>query len=182
MPHPLNMIADWQDRENYLCQLPTYNHSTVYDLTRTFEPDATKCRGMIVQYLKGTTGFELDKVKDRLRREHRIQDFRSAANRERRDRAAPRKVNFLHCAFRYRGKANYRDAIFLAYGDADARFDGRFISALHTFARFANLVAFAYLKVRVPGDHWQRFRADIDENLRHIDAVPVERRYWATIG
>ena len=182
LPHPFNVLAEWQEGENYLCTLPTPGHSTVYDLTRAFEADAQKCRGMIIQYLKGTTVFELDKVKERLKEKNGIENFRTAANRELRDRAAPRRVNFLHCAFRYRGKANYRDAIFLTYGESDIRFDGRFITALHNISRFAVLAAFAFLKVRVPGDHWNLFKADLDQNVRHLNSVPVEDRFWSTIA
>ena len=45
-----------------------------------------------------------------------VTDFRKQAARSLRDAAyARRGIAFLHQASRYRGKANYRDAIFLAY-------------------------------------------------------------------
>lgn len=182
LPHPFNMLAEWQNGKNYLCTLPTTAHTAVYDLTRTFEADVQKSRGMIVQYLKGTTVFELNKIKERLKEKHGIQNFRSSSNRALRDQAAPRKINFLHCAFRYRGKANYRDAIFLSYGAADARFDGRFVTALYNIARFANLTAFGFLRVSVPGDHWQLFMADLGQNIRHLESLPAADRFWARIS
>lgn len=181
LPHPFNMRAQWQSAENYTCILPTPGHTDVYDLIKAFEEDSAKCRGMIVQYLKGTTKFELNKVKERLKEKSRIDNFKSAENRALRDRMAPRIINFLHCASRYRGKANYRDAIFLTYGDVDVRFDGRFVQALHNSARFANLMAFAYLKERVPGKHWKSFKTDLDENVRHINSIPQDDRYWKTL-
>ena len=46
-----------------------------------------------------------------------VSNFRKKAARELRDKHLEKKtVCFLHQAFRYRGKANYREALFLGYG------------------------------------------------------------------
>jgi hypothetical protein len=78
--------------------------------------------GCCAEYLAGTAGWEQRNVRERLVVESPFQalgvaDFRTAKAKALRDAwYARRSVFFLHQAFRYRGKANYRDAIYLAYG------------------------------------------------------------------
>ena len=73
-------------------------------------------------YLSGSANWWRQKIEEDIRdsREFRslgVSDFRKGAARSLRDkRLSGRSIGFLHQAFRYRGKANYREALFLGYG------------------------------------------------------------------
>jgi hypothetical protein len=76
----------------------------------------------IISYLRGTAKFYKKKKEDELKDKHKINNFRSKKNKEIRDKYLDKYyVNFLHEAFRYRGKANYRDSIFLIYKKEDKK-------------------------------------------------------------
>lgn len=83
---------------------------------------AQEAWGCCAEYLSGTAGWERSNVEERVRETAQfkalgVSDFRTKAARELRDISyARRGISFLHQASRYRGKANYRDAIYLAYG------------------------------------------------------------------
>ena len=76
--------------------------------------------------------------------------------------AARRSIAFLHQTSRYRGKANYRDAIFLAYGTSVptqlAGFVDDMLAFLQTFAAMAG----AYCSLRVGKPAWKEFVDDIE--------------------
>ncbi|MEY9593066.1 hypothetical protein ABIA06_005357 [Bradyrhizobium yuanmingense] len=83
---------------------------------------AQEAWGCCAEYLSGTAGWERSNVEERVRETAQfkalgVSDFRTKAARELRDISyVLRGISFLHQASRYRGKANYRDAIYLAYG------------------------------------------------------------------
>jgi hypothetical protein len=78
--------------------------------------------GACIAYLSGSTDWWRWRTEEDVRgsRDFRalgVSDFRSKAAREIRDnRLSGRSIGFLHEAFRYRGKANYREALYLGYG------------------------------------------------------------------
>src|SRR3546814_14320217 len=78
--------------------------------------------GCIAEYLSGTAKWEQWNCQERIKAEAAFKDlgvdnFRSGPAKAMRDAAYRRRsIAFLQQASRYRGKANYRDAIFLAYG------------------------------------------------------------------
>jgi hypothetical protein len=76
----------------------------------------TEFYGCAVSYLKGTADHLREDREREIKRKNRLPDFRKKDAREVRDRGlAERGVCFLHQAFRLRGKANYRDAIYMSY-------------------------------------------------------------------
>jgi hypothetical protein len=79
--------------------------------------------GCCAEYLSGTLKWERWNVEERVKETQDfkalgIADFRTNAAKQLRDTAYARRggIAFLHQASRYRGKANYRHAIYLAYG------------------------------------------------------------------
>src|SRR3546814_19389179 len=78
--------------------------------------------GCIAEYLSGTAKWEQWNCQVRIKAEAAFKDlgvdnFRSGPAHAMRDAAYRRRsIAFLQQASRYRGKANYRDAIFLADG------------------------------------------------------------------
>lgn len=100
------------------------------------------------------------------------QDFRTWDARVLRDAAyAKRGIAFLHQASRYRGKANYREAIYLAYGKSLPRQLDGFISDLARVSRGFAVMAAAYVSSRIGSDLWSNFLDDL-EAKRSISASP----------
>jgi hypothetical protein len=79
---------------------------------------------------------------------------------------SPCQVNFLIQAFRYRGKANYRDSIFLSYGDNNQGTIDKFTQDLHDVAFVFLRAASKYCSIRVEKGTWAEFVADIEQNSR----------------
>ena len=94
-----------------------------------------------------------------------VENFRTKQARKLRDRRLDRKcIGFVHQAARYRGKANYREALFLAYGSRTETILSDFVEdmfiVLHAFLAMAG----AFAKRKLGKDLWHEFVADVDEN------------------
>ncbi|MEH2749546.1 hypothetical protein QE238_31000, partial [Klebsiella pneumoniae] len=105
-----------------------------------------------------------------------VDNFRTKAAREVRDHALEKgQVNFLIQAFRYRGKANYRDSIFLSYGDNNEAIIEEFIQDLYDVAIGFIRATSHYCSRRVERGTWAEFVEDISDNSRlSIDSVVLE--------
>ena len=68
--------------------------------------------------------------------------------------------------YRYRGKANYRDSVFLSYGNDRSEELKQFILDLDTVATAFMKMASTYAKARVHKSDWDSFVADLETNLR----------------
>ncbi len=81
----------------------------------------------IISYLQGTAKFYKEKKENEIKDRLKISNFRSKNNRIKRDEKLSKYfINFLHESFRYRGKANYRDSLFLMYKKEDHKEDKLF--------------------------------------------------------
>lgn len=186
MPHPLNMCARWVKNEEFDCRFPVYPEATRADqqLNGTFSATRPEARANLLAYLNGEAGRQVEGVKERLLRElrkeqPRLKDFRTKAAREARDERLKRlDVNFMHCAYRYRGKANYRDAIYLTYGSQPLTERDRLAAALATSAQFAFLCALAFVRRRVGTKNTRSFVEDVSRNLRGVQTATTEELFW----
>jgi len=134
-----------------------------------------------VAYLSGTRGYRQWKIEEELRvREFPklgLSSFRSAKARELRDdRLDGKSLGFLHQAFRYRGKANYRDALFLTFQGNLASIISGYIPDLETVLRAFVLIAGAFCARRVKPAEWQAF---IDDLSTHLGLVVMPRDVWS---
>ena len=119
MPHPLNMEARWEKDEVFACELSGYpDDQTPQNLKGSFAGTREESQANLRAYLRGEVRRQVDDVKDGLRTKGpKFPNFKTKVAREARNvRLQDMTVNFMDCAFRYRGKANYRDAIYLCYG------------------------------------------------------------------
>jgi len=141
----------------------------------------SEARGALCSYLAGTAKYEQDRVVERVRnsrpfRDLGVDNFRTAAARQLRDAEFVKQpVNFLHQAFRYRGKSNYRDSIYLTYGSDWSRQLRTFWSDLATVATAFFRMAMHYIQRRVERDSWERFLLDARKNVRctiPADTIP----------
>jgi hypothetical protein len=136
---------------------------------------------MLLSYLSGTARWEVRRVKERLIADGQVDNFRKKAAREIRNRFLPAKVNFLNCAFRYRGKANYRDSLFLAYGPEDSSIDSSFVSCLSNIAKFAFLCGLAYAERRVGRRVVNEFLSDVRDNFRGRAVATDRERFYENL-
>jgi hypothetical protein len=140
---------------------------------------AQEAWGCCAEYLSGTAGWERWNVEERVRdtapfKALGVSDFRTKAARELRDAGyARRGIAFLHQASRYRGKANYRDAIYLAYGTSvPTQLSGFVDDMLVVLSAFAAMAG-AYCSLRVGKVAWMDFVDDLDRK-RAISVSPKD--------
>ncbi|MDD4906165.1 MAG: hypothetical protein PHD39_08415 [Methylobacter tundripaludum] len=158
----------------------TYRDNNKYDLN-TYSKNEEEAWGAVVSYLKGTWDYEKWRVEERIRgnREFKalkVDSFRTNAARALRDeQLAKHGVNYLVQAFRYRGKANYRDSIFLSYGNDNSEKIGVFVDDLRKVSYAFQRMAAHYLSRRVEKGTWEEFIADLEENSQ----LSIDAKYLA---
>jgi len=161
-------------------QVATYRGSNAFDLNQSPE-NTDQAWGALVSYLKGTAEFERWKAEERVRSSREfaalgVNNFRTRDARDLRDLFLQRgRVNFLVQAFRYRGKANYRDSLFLSYGDDRSPQIEQFLVDLADVARVFLRMASAYCSKRVERGTWNQFVDDVELNSQLSLAVDVLR-------
>lgn len=124
--------------------------------------------GAAAEYLSGSARWYAGYAKEEVKRKPKFKalgasDFRKKAARVLRDDYLDRKpVGFIHQASRYRGKANYREALFLAYGPTtDAMLVG-FVEDMHEVLKTFLAMAGAFACRRLGKDLWNEFVMDVD--------------------
>ena len=133
--------------------------------------------GCCAEYLSGTAEWEQWNIRERLveSREFKalnVANFRTAPARAMRDAwYTKRSIAFLHEASRYRGKANYRDAIYLAYGKSLPKLLEGFIDDLANVLLAFTAMAAAYACVRLGRELWSAFLDDL-EAKRSVTTSP----------
>lgn len=126
--------------------------------------------GCLAKYLSGTARWEQWNCEEQLKstpefKKLNVNDFRTKAARSLRDSAYRRRsAAFLQQASRYRGKANYRDAIYLAYGRTVADRIEVLVSDLSTLLEGFAAMAAGYCSHRMGKDNWRTFIENIDAN------------------
>lgn len=126
--------------------------------------------GGILSYLKGTAKYAKGQTEERVKnsKEFRnlgVDNFRTKIAMEMRDnKLQGGMVNFLTQAFRYRGKANYRDSIYLSYGDNNEAEIKVFIEDLENIASKFLRMSSVYVSKRVERGTWNEFTSDIENN------------------
>lgn len=178
MPHPFDMVARHHKAEEYELLLPLYPETQKYDLKLSFTPSAHAARGMLLQYLGGTADWYTDRTKERLKRQHKITSFHRQQAKDLRDKTLETQIGFMHAAFRIRGKANYRDAMFLTYGARELSVSPDFIVSLATTARFVTLAALAFAERQIGVESVRNFVADMQANIRGIAQATPDETYW----
>lgn len=102
----------------------------------------------------------------------RVVDFRTKAARALRDqRLANQAISFMHMAFRYRGKANYREALFLAHGSAVRPTITDFVSDMSKVLDAFLSMAGAFAARRLGKELWADFVDDVEKH-RSFETSP----------
>jgi len=92
-----------------------------------------------------------------------VSNFRSKDARALRDEWFKRRsMGFVHQAARYRGKANYREALFLAYGSGTETILSGYVEDMHAVLKAFLAMAGAFARRKLGKDLWSEFVADVD--------------------
>jgi len=181
MPHPFNMKASYVKNEEYKSKLPQYDSASSFSLSKTFPGNEDAARGMLLEYLSGNAKYYTWLTKERILKKSDYSDFRTKVAREDRNRQIPRIVGFMHCAFRYRGKANYRDGIYLTYGQSSADETKAFLEDMAVVSQFVFITGLA-LAYRSPlSSEVIKFLNDINANLKGIDGLSDDECFWKVL-
>lgn len=123
--------------------------------------------GAAYSYLKGTAEYRRWELEEEVKNSPQYRSggytsFRTNAAKALRDqRLSKSSVNFLVQAFRFRGKANYRDAIYLSYGNDYTSQVKRLTEDCAEVSRAFVLMAAHYTSRRIDATTWQDFCSDI---------------------
>ena len=110
-------------------------------------------RGTALKYYRWKVEEDVKKRNDF--KKLNVDNFRTKEARNLRDNAFEKqKISFMHQAFRFRGKANYRDSIFFFHNKEDCRLD-ELCDNLKFIARKFLLMASVYVKKRAGSSKWE---------------------------
>ena len=151
---------------NIKSEISTLRSGNTHDLN-TLPDNEEMAFGALCSYLKGTAEYEQWRLEEQVKgsseyRRGGFNSFRTNAAKALRDaKLAPANVNILVQAFRYRGKANYRDAIYLSYGSDQSDRLNQFIEDLSVVSGAYTRMAAHYLARRIVRADWEAFVEDI---------------------
>jgi hypothetical protein len=149
-----------------------------FDLAGAAPSTLDDARGASHAYLSGSAGWWRWKIEEDVRssgdfRSLGVADFRTKAARELRDkRLAGRGICFLHQASRYRGKANYREALFLGYGRSIETILARYVVDLSKVLDAFVAAAGVFCSRRLGKAVWDEFIQDL-ERKRAFSTSPT---------
>lgn len=130
--------------------------------------DAAYAAGAAAAYLSGTASWAVGNIITAMRssadfKALGVDNFQRKIARDFRDeRLEPRSVGFLHQASRYRGKANYREALFLAHGaSTGAQLEGFVANQAKVLRAFLGMAG-AFAQRKLGKEIWAEFTADVE--------------------
>ena len=130
--------------------------------------DSSQAVGTAGEYLSGSADWHASRIKEDLMESKEfkalgVADFRTKSARALRDSRLSRKsMGFVHQASRFRGKANYREALFLAYGSTTETILAGFVEDLAVVLRGFLAMAGAFSERKLGTQIWSEFVADVD--------------------
>jgi hypothetical protein len=128
--------------------------------------------GGIYSYLKGTAEYEKDKMETTILNSSEfkklgVNNFRTKKAREYRDgKLSSININFLTQSFRYRGKANYRDSLYLSYGEDNSYFLNDYLKDLELVAKKYFEMSFSLIKKCIKPIDIESFANDAIRNVK----------------
>jgi len=132
--------------------------------------NADEALGAACAYISGTADWWRWTVEEDVRasrefRDLKVDNFRTKAARDLRDgRFDKRTLSFMHQAIRYRGKANYREALYLSYGSSVEALLKNYVPDLEKVLAAFLSMAGAFCSKRLGRDLWDAFVADVEKS------------------
>lgn len=152
---------------NYKAEINNHRTVTPFDLLSKPSNHA-EALGACYSYLSGSANWwkwktETDLIKSSEFKSLKVTNFRTKLARDLRDkRLAGKAVSFLHQAYRYRGKANYREALFLGYGSRVESLLVDYMDDLELVLRGFVAMSGAFARKRLGKSLWNEFVNDLD--------------------
>jgi len=169
--YPFDLSVDTLVEKKVKEKVKEVRHNNTYNLDN-YPNDMEEAKGAIISYLNGTAGYKKWQIEEEIKKSKefkklKVDNFRKKIARELRDKKLEKGiVNFLVQAFRYRGKAHYRDSVFLSYGDDRTDDLKQFNKDLEIVAKAFLKMASRYIQMRVKEKDWDIFLSDLDSNLQ----------------
>ena len=166
--HPFELRVSTLVEKETKAEITAYRNGNMSDL-KSKPTSVADARGAACAYLSGCAGWYKWKTEEDIRaskefRDLNVTDFRTKAARELRDQRLSRKaVSFLHEAIRYRGKANYREALFLGYGRSTETLLSNYIDDLAVVLTAFVAMAGAFTSKRLGSQLWSEFIDDLEK-------------------
>lgn len=169
--HPFSLSLNTLIEKIVKESIDDFRDGNVFTLDN-YPTDINESYGAIISYLNGTAKYKKWQSEEEIKKSKefkqlKVDNFRTKKARELRDEKLSKGiVNFLVQAFRYRGKAHYRDSVFLSYGDNREVELKQFNKDLEIVAKAFLKMASKYVQLRVKKNDWNKFLEDLDNNLR----------------
>lgn len=169
LPYPFNLCLSTLVGKDVESQIKVMRAGNRHDLN-VYASNIDEARGACLSYLNGTAKYKKWEIEERVKASSDfkilgVHNFRTKAAQKLRDSALSKgQVNYLFQAFRYRGKANYRDSIFLSYGTSDEAKMALFVSDLNDVTSAFIRMASIYCQKRVVKGDWELFISDLEKN------------------
>lgn len=168
---PFNLRAGWGGKWDQPALDPV---AWTKDATfpRKSPTNAHEAAAAVGAYFSGTWDWVATHRMAEVMRKNKFTNFRTVAARNVRDAALqPLVINMFHCLYRYRTKANYRDAVFTSYGTQFSSRPDLFIRDLLTVYKAFALNVEAYVCRRVWPKWYDYYISDIAQWQRDTQAV-----------
>lgn len=167
LPNPFSFRLSTLVSKDVEAEIKAYRNGNAFVLTHA-ATNMNDARGACCAYLSGNADWWKWKVEQAIRsstefKALNVDNFRTKAARQVRDKALAKKsVCFLHQAIRYRGKANYREALYLAHGLGTETVLNDFIDNLSSVLCAFVSAAGAFAARRLGSSLWTDFNADLE--------------------
>ena len=166
---PFNLSVDTLIEKEYKNQIKKLRNGNKIDLN-TYPTNYVESKGCLYSYLTGTSDYRKWQLEENFKgsifKQLKVENFRTKQSQILRDEKLEKGfTNFLTQAFRYRGKAHYRDSVFLSYGADNSEQLKQFLKDLEIVAISFIKMSSYYSKKRVKEENWNNFITDLKENL-----------------
>ena len=169
VPRPFNYRVTTLVGKDVDAEIAAYRGNNTFKLDHT-AVNPQQAFGACMSYLKGSadwrTGYFEEDLKRRELKKLGLENFRTKNAREIRDeRLKGKALGFVHQAFRYRGKANYREALFISYGQhVEPMLEDFYVDMFSVLQAFL-CMAGAFCAQRVGKDLWNAYLDDLSANV-----------------
>ena len=137
-----------------------------------------EAEGACLTYLSGTRNYREWQIKNELLsrelKAKELDNFKTKFARKIRDeRLHSKSLGFVLQAFRFRGKANYRDALYLTHDFCSTVGSDLFIEDMEEVLKAYLRMAGAYCSRRMSKDEWMNFISDLTAHLK-LSVMPKD--------
>jgi hypothetical protein len=179
---PFHLFLDSLVEKSYIEALKNNGYGTKVTVNQV-PNNREEANAAHLSYFKGCADWyqereKKERIEPDLRKQLKLENFRTKEAKQFRDeRLGKKKLGFLHMAYRFRGKANYRDSIYVALNSniqqgiskqsiADEK--TLFIQDLYYSARAFITMAGAFCFSKIDGTLRENFIKDFKENKTFI--------------